>query len=157
MKYLGVIILIMLFAGGWAWADDGQVPVTRQERENYNLGVDFVQTLARRGQVVNIDMVIKGMQDALQGGRSLAIEDREGTFTVVHSAEDTGVANGMILLPPGAKMAQAELSRSDQPQTEPVFHAVPGATPVASRYAARQRFLQQKSEMVRKVESGELK
>lgn len=74
-------IIAILFFAGCALA---QEPVLKNEKDkiNYGIGVGVARNFQRQGILVDLDIVIKGMRDALSGTKLLMTEeDLEKTMT----------------------------------------------------------------------------
>lgn len=59
-----MMLLVALIAQP-AFAEEERI-ITAQDKRNYEIGVQLVRVLSRLGGEINLDMVIKGMRDALR-------------------------------------------------------------------------------------------
>ena len=69
-------ILICLLPGLEAFAGEPQQLKTPEEMTNYSIGVEVIRNFKKQGMDINLDLVIKGMKDALSGGK-LLLSDKE--------------------------------------------------------------------------------
>lgn len=67
MTRIGMAGLGVLLMAAPLYAEDQLVLKTQKDRENYATGVEFVKKLKQQGGAVNLDIVIRGMQDELTG------------------------------------------------------------------------------------------
>jgi hypothetical protein len=84
--------VILVLAAIQASAQERLVIRTANDRDSYNRGVEFVKKLKQQDGVVNLDMVMQGMQDEL-AGKALTISD-EGVnaLSTATPAEPAGAA-----------------------------------------------------------------
>lgn len=82
-KWMLVPVAVLLLAGQ-AVAQDGQAIKKPADRVSYGMGIDMVRRMKELGMEVNVDLVVKGMNDELSGKKPL-ISDRDlrRTMTMV--------------------------------------------------------------------------
>jgi FKBP-type peptidyl-prolyl cis-trans isomerase FklB len=68
------LVLVCLFT---AQAYAGETPVleSQNDKTNYSIGVNVVRNYRQQGMEIDVDMVLKGMQDAMSGERLLMTEE----------------------------------------------------------------------------------
>jgi len=76
MTRIGMAGLVVLLMAAPLYAEDQLVLKTQKDRENYATGVEFVKKLKQQGGAVNLDLVIRGMQDELTG-ETLLMTDQD--------------------------------------------------------------------------------
>jgi hypothetical protein len=70
-----------------AHAEDQVVLRTEQDRDNYRTGVEFVKELEKKGGTINLNLVIKGMQDELAGNTAPLSSDETPAVSAPGPAE----------------------------------------------------------------------
>ena len=73
MKSLPVILGLVLLASPLR-AEELSVLKTRKDMANYGIGVDVVRNLQQLGAEIDLDLVMKGMRDAVSGDKLLLSE-----------------------------------------------------------------------------------
>jgi FKBP-type peptidyl-prolyl cis-trans isomerase len=80
-KIVHKLVIVALAVGGvfllpvLAGAEETQPSMTQKDLQSYAVGVEILRNFKRQGADVNLEMVIKGMQDAASGSRLLLRED----------------------------------------------------------------------------------
>jgi FKBP-type peptidyl-prolyl cis-trans isomerase len=75
MPLTWVVVLVLGFVAIQANAEEAQVLKTKTDKENYSIGVNLVKSFKQQGIEVDLDVVIRGMKDALAGGKLLMTDD----------------------------------------------------------------------------------
>jgi FKBP-type peptidyl-prolyl cis-trans isomerase len=82
MAFLGVLILVAPVI-----AEEPQVFKSEKEKMSYGIGVQVMRNFKQQGLEVDIDLIIKGMRDALSGGK-LPMTDEELRKTMISVQND---------------------------------------------------------------------
>jgi len=129
-RYAAPIFLIALLWSAPAGAGEQTVLRSPSEDYSYAAGVAFVRTLQQRAGTVNLDLVIRGMHDALTGERLLmtetdirrslaGVEDGRGTKQLDASREPAPPAESTKQdRSPAAGGQGDDGQRIDQPRSE---------------------------------------
>ncbi len=70
-----VAILCIIFVAGQTSADEIKTFKTKEEKISYGIGVSVARNFKQQGVEVSTDFVVKGLQDALSGGKLLMDEE----------------------------------------------------------------------------------
>ncbi len=73
-KWMAALVLALL--AGQVSAQEPQVLKTDQDKVNYGLGVGFAKNLQRQGIEADVELVVRGLRDALSG-KKLLMSDEE--------------------------------------------------------------------------------
>jgi hypothetical protein len=106
MAGLGVLLLAAPL-----YAEDQLVLKTQKDRENYATGVEFVKKLKQQGGAVNLDIVIRGMQDELTGDTLLMTDQNVPTAVAARKTSADAGQNSE----PAVPQKQAAPKRGDDP------------------------------------------
>ena len=71
MKSTWIAVLGILLLAVQVSAEEAPVLKTQQDKVSYGIGVSMGKNLKRQGIKVNADLVVKGLKDALSGGKLL--------------------------------------------------------------------------------------
>jgi UDP-GlcNAc:undecaprenyl-phosphate/decaprenyl-phosphate GlcNAc-1-phosphate transferase len=82
MMILGVALLT-----AHVIAEEAQVLKTQKEQVSYGIGVDMARNLKRQGIEVDVDLLVKGLRDALSGEKLLMTEEEHRKIMNVFQAE----------------------------------------------------------------------
>lgn len=74
MKSKWMAILIVGLVASPVGADDSTVLTTRAEQRSYSLGVNVIRNFIQQGIELDLETMVKGMRDALSGGKLLMTE-----------------------------------------------------------------------------------
>ncbi len=84
LKWMTVLVGLLLTGQGIA--EETLVLKTPKEKMSYSIGVEFMRNLRQQGVDIEFDLVMKGMKDALAGGRLLMTEgDLRSTMNAVQA------------------------------------------------------------------------
>ena len=72
---INLLIYLVLFFAGHLSAEELPALKTEKEKVNYGIGVGVARNFQRQALEVDLDLVFKGMRDALSGGKLLMTED----------------------------------------------------------------------------------
>jgi len=67
--------LSLLLLAGWAHADEPPPLSTEREKVSYAIGVNVMSNMKQQGFDVDLDLVARGMKDALSGGKYLLSDE----------------------------------------------------------------------------------
>ncbi|PYU20386.1 MAG: peptidylprolyl isomerase, partial [Acidobacteria bacterium] len=81
MKAEWILVLGLGLLAIPARAQDSTAPATQKDKVSYGIGVGVAKTLKAQGIDVNLDLVVKGLRDALSG-QKLAMSDEEINSTM---------------------------------------------------------------------------
>ena len=81
MKAKWILVLGLGLLAIPARAQDSTAPATQKDKVSYGIGVGVAKTLKAQGIDVNLDLVVKGLRDALSG-QKLAMSDEEINSTM---------------------------------------------------------------------------
>jgi hypothetical protein len=168
-KYMGLVAAIVLFLSGLARAADQTVLNSQTDKENYAMGVRIVREMMQKGGVVNLDIVIRGMQDSLKGDQLLMTE---GEIGKIDSARASGPEKETPMQAAEDSKAQKEKDNSgsnNARKPEPVEHAprlgpqfaqdaprTPSGSALSRRNEARMTINDLKKEMRARALAGDI-
>jgi UDP-GlcNAc:undecaprenyl-phosphate/decaprenyl-phosphate GlcNAc-1-phosphate transferase len=69
------IVLVFALLAGRAPAQESSLLKTEQERQSYAIGADLARNIRRQGVQVQVQALLKGMEDVLSGKKSLLTDD----------------------------------------------------------------------------------
>jgi FKBP-type peptidyl-prolyl cis-trans isomerase len=75
MKLILIVVLGVAFLTAQVSAQETQVFKTHKDKISYVVGVEMARTLKAQGIEVDMELFIKGLQDALSGGKLLLSDD----------------------------------------------------------------------------------
>ncbi len=75
MKKTAIALLMVVFFAAQATAEEGTVLKEQMDKESYATGVTLLRNLKQQGGSFNLDLVIKGMMDAMTGEKLLLTEE----------------------------------------------------------------------------------
>ncbi len=75
-----MMTLAVLFPVFQAGAQETQVLKTEQDKVNYGIGVGLAKNLQRQSVELDVDLVVRGLRDALSG-KKLLMSDRYSFFS----------------------------------------------------------------------------
>jgi hypothetical protein len=81
MKQTAIAVLMVVFFAAQAAAGEGTVLKGQMEKESYATGIALVRNLIQQGGSFDLDLVIKGMKDAITGEK-LLLTDEELQITL---------------------------------------------------------------------------
>jgi hypothetical protein len=99
-KTAGFIVVFAMFFAMQSAADERLSLKSKNDKDNYTAGVAIIKKLQEQGGVVNLDALIQGMKDALNG-KALALTDDASAPMAVTTAVGRDAA-----VPSGAKPGQ---------------------------------------------------
>ena len=76
MKLRWMVVLGMVFLAGPLNAQESQVLKSEKEKVSYSMGMEIANNLKKQSFDLDVDLLMKGMKDALSGGKTL-MTDRE--------------------------------------------------------------------------------
>ncbi len=106
--------LAVAFLAGQVRAQEPQVLKTEQDKVNYGLGVGFAKNLQRQGVEVNAELVLRGLRDALSGGKLLISEEELQTVMIKFETDfkQKQVQNAKAALEKNKKLGDAFLAEN---------------------------------------------
>jgi hypothetical protein len=113
MASLGVLLMAAPL-----YAEDQLVLKTQKDRENYATGVEFVKKLKQQGGAVNLDIVIRGMQDELTGDTLLMTDHDVPTAVAARKTSADAGQNSEPAVPQGKAAPER---RDEQVQPNATF------------------------------------
>jgi FKBP-type peptidyl-prolyl cis-trans isomerase FklB len=75
MRLVSIAILGILLISAQVGAEDQAVLKTQKDKTSYALGADLARNLKRQSVDIDPDIVMRGMKDALSGGKTLMSDD----------------------------------------------------------------------------------
>lgn len=127
------IFLALLFAGSLVFGETSLLNGQR-ERESYATGVNIVRQLMQQGGEINLNLVIKGMQDGLTGQNMLLSEaDLRQITTALHQRpqdrqpQATNTVDEVMPASVAGQGASAGLADPEAPASRPVDRPDTGA------------------------------
>jgi FKBP-type peptidyl-prolyl cis-trans isomerase len=111
-KSLMVVVLATLLLTPQAYSGESNTLTTPRDKINYSIGVDVVKNLKQQGIDIDLDVVMRGMKDALSGGKLLMTnEEIRKTMRAVQTEAIRQQKQAPIL---AAKEGQAFLAENGQ-------------------------------------------
>ena len=108
-----VMSIVALFCSV-AFAEDQVVLRTQLDRDSYETGVEFVKELMKKGGTIDLNMVIKGMQDELTGNTAPSTEIAPAGPQAVPESGEYASAPAVPVVPAAAAVQQAEHEAAHQ-------------------------------------------
>jgi FKBP-type peptidyl-prolyl cis-trans isomerase FklB len=75
LKWIAVCFGVVMFLASQVGAEEAPALKTQKDKVNYGIGVSMGKSIQRQGIEVELDMVVKGMKDALAGGKLLMSDE----------------------------------------------------------------------------------
>jgi len=111
MTRIGMAGLGVLLMAAPLCAEEQLVLKTQKDKENYTTGVEFVKKLKQQGGAVNLDLVIRGMQDELTGDTLLTTDQDVPTAVAARKTSSDAGQNSE----PAVPQKQINPERGDDP------------------------------------------
>lgn len=89
MKSIKLFILVCAFCVGVCATAKSQNQMTDKEKMSYALGVNYGEQFKNLGLDVDFDLILKGMNDGLNGANKFSMEEMQAAFQLVNETVES--------------------------------------------------------------------